>query len=158
MMREEESAKLAALLEACGVGWLLTEDRDTRLSQIALEIAQLTDELNQRLAPAEINVFDEMMNESAALKPLVQMFASPTSRSMRAMVYCVLRGMEIVAIDFSYRLKRSVALTVSVQYDISGQELTFTSDLVWDAEILRHLGIMMMGKKPILHGFYAFAS
>lgn len=158
MMRNEESTRLAALLEVCGVGWLLAEDRDSRLSQITLEIGQLSDELNQRLAPAKINVLDEMMNESLALKPLVQMFASPTSCTMRAMVYCVLRGMEIIAIDFSYRLKQTVALTVSVQHDVSGQELIFTSDVVWDAEILRHLGIMMMGKKPILHGFYAFAS
>ena len=110
------------------------------------------------MAPAKINVLAEMMNEQLALKPLVQMFASPTSRTMRAMVYCVLRGMEIVAIDFSYRLKQTVTLTVSVRRDAGGKEIAFSSDLVWDAEILRHLGIMMMGKKPILHGFYAFAS
>jgi len=157
-MQREESTKLAALLEACGVGWLLAEHRDERLDQIALEIAQLSNELTQRLAPAKIDVWSEMMSEPMALKPLVQMFASPTSGTMRAMVYCVLRGMEIVSIDFSYRAKRAVSLTVSVQHDVTGQEHTFTSDLVWDAEILRHLGIMMMGKKPILHGFYAFAS
>ncbi len=157
-MDEENPTKLAALLETCGVGWLLAEDRDARLSQIALEIGQLSDELSRRLAPTKIDALGEMMSEPLALKPLIQMFASPTSCTMRAMVYCVLRGMEIVAIDFRYQLKQTVDLTVSVQHDVSGQKLVFTSDLVWDAEILRHLGIMMMGKKPVLHGFYAFAS
>ncbi len=157
-MRDEDLVNLARLLEASGIGWLLQQDRDARLRQIAAEIAELSGELSQRLAPAKIDALGEMLNEPEALKPLVQMFASPTSRGMRAMVYCVLRGMEISAIDFSYRLKRTVTLTVSVQNDVTGQELTFESDLVWDAEILRHLGIMAMGKKPILHGFYAFAS
>jgi hypothetical protein len=157
-MRSEESTKLATLLDGCGVGWLLAEDRDTRLTQIALEIAQVSTELNQLLAPAKIDVLGEIMSDSVTLKPLVQMFASPTSNPIRAMVYCVLRGMNIVAIDFSYRLKQTVSLTVSLRDDVSGQELTFTSDLVWDTEILRHLGIMTMGKKPVLHGFYAFAS
>ncbi|WP_437610716.1 hypothetical protein WMF20_03655 [Sorangium sp. So ce834] len=157
-MRDEELTNLARLLEASGVGWLLQQDRDVRLRQIAAEIAELSSELSRRLAPAKIDALGEMLNEPEAMKPLVQMFASPTSCAMRAMVYCVLRGMEISAIDFSYRLKRTVALTVSVQNDVTGQELTFESDLVWDAEILRHLGIMTMGKKPVLHGFYAFAS
>ncbi|MGK3967047.1 hypothetical protein WMF38_23100 [Sorangium sp. So ce118] len=157
-MRDEELINLARLLEASGVGWLLQQDRDVRLRQIDTEIAELSSELSRRLAPAKIDALGEMLNEPDAMKPLVQMFASPTSCEMRAMVYCVLRGMEIAAIDFSYRLKRTVALTVSVKNDITGQELTFESDLVWDAEILRHLGIMTMGKKPVLHGFYAFAS
>jgi hypothetical protein len=157
-MRDEDLANIARLLEVSGIGWLLQEDRDVRLRQIAAEITELSSELSRRLAPAKIDLLGEMLKEPEALKPLVQMFASPTSCVMRAMVYCVLRGMEISAIDFSYRLKRTVTLTVSVQNDVTGQELTFESDLVWDAEILRHLGIMAMGKKPILHGFYAFAS
>lgn len=157
-MHEEELTKLAAILDASGVGWLLAEDRDARLEQIASEIAQLSDELRQRLSPAQVDVFREMTVEPIALKPLVQMFASPTSCVMRAMVYCVLRGMEIVAIDFSYRLQQAVDLTVAVRHDVTGQALTFKSDLVWDADVLRHLSIMMMGKKPLLHGFYAFAS
>lgn len=157
-MRDENTANLAQLLETSGVGWLLQQDKDVRLRQIALEIAELSGELNRRLAPAKIDALDEMLDEPVALKPLVQMFASPTSCTMRAMVYCVLRGMDIIAIDFSYRLKQTVTLTVSVRNDVTGQELTFESDLLWDAEILRHLGIMAMGKKPVLHGFYAFAS
>lgn len=157
-MRDEEIENLARLLEASGVGWLLQEERDVKLRQISVELTTLSDELSRRLAPAKIDAQGEMLKEPEALKPLVQMFASPTSCAMRAMVYCVLRGMEITSIDFSYRLKQTVTLTVSVQNDATGQVLTFESDLVWDAEILRHLGIMAMGKKPILHGFYAFAS
>lgn len=157
-MRDEDTTKLASLLDASGVGWLLQQDPEVRLRQIATELTELSDELSRRLAPARIDALGEMLKEPLALKPLVQMFASPTTCAMRAMVYCVLRGMEITSIDFSYRLKRTVMLTVSVRDDATGHELTFESDSVWDAEILRHLGIMAMGKKPILHGFYAFAS
>lgn len=157
-MHEQDLNALAGILELSGVGWLLNEDRETRLRQLASEMTDLSAELNQRLAPTKVDALGEMLREPAALRPLVQMFASPTSRTMRAMVYCVLRGMEIMAIDFSYRLKQTASLTVSLRNDITGQDMEFRSDLVWDAEILRHLGIMTMGKKPILHGFYAFAS
>jgi hypothetical protein len=47
-------------------------------------------------------------------------------------------------------------LRVVLEHNVTGQQLEFSSNVVWDAEVLRHLGIMTMGKKPILHGFYAF--
>ena len=153
----EDAEKLAELLEASGVGWLLAESRDERLAKIAQEIAKVSSELS-RLLSAEVDVWREMRDDPAALKPLVQMFASPTSCIMRAMVFCVLRGMNIESIDFCYRSRQSVSLNVTLQHDVTGERYPFRSRLVWDVEILRHLGIMKMGDKPILHGFYAFAS
>jgi hypothetical protein len=155
-MNTSDTQVLETLLERGGVGWLLHEDRDTRLQQIAKELEATSAELTRRLAPQNVDLLQEMSAAPADLKPLTQLFASPVSTEMRAMVYCVLRGMEIKEIDFAYRHKTSVSLRVVLENNVTGQELKFASNVVWDAEVLRHLGIMTMGKKPILHGFYAF--
>jgi len=155
-MNTSDTQVLASLLDQSGVGWLLNEDRDTRLQQIAQEIEETSVEVARRLAPQKVQLLDEMRAAPAELKPLIQLFASPMSKDMRAMVYCVLRGMEIKEIEFAYRLKSSVLLRVVLEHNVTGQQLEFSSNVVWDAEVLRHLGIMTMGKKPILHGFYAF--
>jgi hypothetical protein len=158
MSNAHDFNKLADLLQTCGVGWLLTESRDERLRQIRSEIDALSAELKSRLAPMSVDAFQEMLNEQASLKPLVQMFASPTTTEMRAMVYCVLRGMDIAEVEFAYKLKSSVRLSIVLDDPTTGQDLRFESTLIWDAEVLRHMGIMTLGKKPVLHGFYAFAS
>ena len=74
------------------------------------------------------------------------------------MAYCVLRGMDIGRVDFSYELKNTVSLVVILMEPVTGQEHSFSSSLVWDVELLRHMGIMALSGKPVLHGFYAFAS
>lgn len=156
-MPDQTITALAQRLHESGVGWLLNQDADARLEQIRSEILDVSAELSRRLPRMKIDVLAEVLTDPA-LKPLVQMFASPTTRDMRAMVYCVLRGMTIKDIEFSYKLKQRVDLAVVLQNEITGEELTFKSDRVWDVEILRHLGIMTMGNRPIIHGFYAFAS
>lgn len=158
MTKAQALTKLADLLVQCGVGWLLNESRDERLQQLSTEIDALSAELSKRLAPVKVDAFREMLAEPMALKPLVQLLASPTSTEMRAMAYCVLRGMDIADVEFEYKLKRSVRLVVVTEDPTSGQTHRFESSVVWDAEILRHMGIMTLGKKPVLHGFYAFAT
>lgn len=158
MSSDHPLTDLANLLVKCGVGWLLNESSEERLRQIRSEIELVSVELEHRLAPTHVDLFREMLAEADAMKPLVQLFASPTSKEMRAMAYCVLRGMDIAKVDFTYAHKTSVRLVVTLENAVTGQLLTFESSLVWDAEIIRHFGIMSLGKKPVMHGFYAFAS
>jgi hypothetical protein len=147
---------LATVLEQSGVGLLLNQDRLGRLNQIAQEVHEASQEIASRIGSPGFDLLGEMQHDTSALKPLIQLFASPTSKEMRAMVYCVLRGMEIKTIDFSYRFKSAVSLSVKLEHNVTGEPLVFLSDVVWDAEILRHIGIMTMGQRPVLHGFYAF--
>jgi hypothetical protein len=145
---------LANLLEQSGLGWLLAEDRDARLEQIGREVSETSAEITKRLGNPPVRLLDEMQQDTAALKPLIQLFGSPTSTSTKAMVYCVLRGMEIQSLSFTYESKRQVSLEVVLADGVTGQKHEFSSNVVWDAEVLRHLGIMTMGEKPLLYGFY----
>jgi hypothetical protein len=155
-MTNTDTETLAGLLEQSGVGWLLAESRDIRLEQIGREIDETAQEIARRLPLPGLDLLAEIRADPRGLEPLIQLFASPTSTEMRAMVYCVLRGMEISAIEFAYQIKSTVSLRVELEHNVTGEKLTFCSAVVWDAEILRHIGIMTIGKQPLLHGFYAF--
>ena len=85
---------------------------------------------------------------------LVQTFASPMTAPIRAMVYCILDGAQVKAIRFDSASGRA-HLEVDVEYD-SGEAATFTSDNLYDAEALRHFGLMKMGEAPVMDGYYAF--
>jgi hypothetical protein len=156
MVMDSHLESIASLLERGGVGWAIRSDRESRLTQIAQDIVEVSSVLGARLGRQNFALLAEMQREAAPLKPLIQLFVSPTSAEMRAMVYCVLRGMDIKAIDFSYRKKSSLTLDIVLSDSTTGRELTFSSDNTWDAEILRHIGIMTASAKPVLHGFYAF--
>lgn len=155
-MVSERKSTLELVLHAAGVGWVLQEDKDARLTQFLKEIDELSTDLRQRLSPLPIDVLPEMASEPNELRPLVQLFASPTSTTIRAMAYCVLRGADIKSVRFEYEMRRTAKLRI-VLTDNVHEELIFETDEIWDAEVLRHFGIMKSSGLPVLHGYYAFA-
>lgn len=157
MSTTDDLDRLGDLLQECGVGWLLDESRDERLRAVLSEIGALASEINGRMPSRRVNVLEEMLAEPVALRPLVQMLASPTSIQMRAMAYCVLRGLDIKEVHLAYKRKDSVSLVVVLEDPATEAELRFESSDVWDVATLRHMGILALAGKPILQGFYAFA-
>jgi hypothetical protein len=148
-------AELSKLLSQSNVGWLLEEYADQRLAQILEEIDELSSLLTSELrAPCE--VLSEMGAEPGVLKPLIQLFATPTTTPMRAAAYCIIRGMDVKSIRLAYEHKLSLHLSITVEDVVTGETHAFSSSAVYDVEILRHMGIMTLSGKPILTGFYAF--
>jgi hypothetical protein len=105
--------------------------------------------------PLDPPLADAILQDVTRFKPLVQTFASPMTTPIRTMVYCVLDSAQVKAIRFEYRFKALAHIEIDVEYD-SGEEATFKSDNLWDAEVLRHFGLMKMGKAPVIDGYYAF--
>jgi hypothetical protein len=99
---------IASLLEQSGVGRAIQNDRESRLKQIEHDIGEVSHVVATRLGHKTFDLLPEMQRDTAPLKPLIQLFVSPTSAEMRAMVYCVLRGIDIKALDFAYRKKTSL--------------------------------------------------
>jgi hypothetical protein len=154
----ERSATLESLLHAAGVGWLLQEAKDTRLTQILNEMDELSTYLRDRQLSQTPDLLQEAATEPTELRPLVQLFASPTSTTIRAMAYCVLRGADIQSVSFEYRLEQVAKLRIELSHPHArGSTIEFESDNLWDAEVLRHVGMMKRGGRPVLHGYYAFA-
>jgi hypothetical protein len=91
----------------------------------------------------------------ARYAPLVQTFATPMSVTMRTMVLCVLEGAQVRAINFAYELNKRARIEVRLELE-SGRQVDFVSDALWDAEVLRHFGLMQAGDAPVIDGYYAF--
>ena len=64
----------------------------------------------------------------------------------------MLTGARIVEVKFSCHLKDRVELLVKLDDGTSANE--YRSEHVWDAQVLRHLGFMTAGGKPVVDGYY----
>lgn len=147
------TGQLEDALRLAGVGWLLEEYREERLAAIVSDIASVSEEVSRRVG-RRVDVASELDSNRDDLMPLVQSFASPMSNSIRSLVYLLLRGGDLVALDFSYRERRKADLRATISFE--AREHEFSSDDLWDAEVLRHLGLMKMGDRPVIHGYFAF--
>lgn len=157
-MDEQTKNKILEIIEKGNINWILKqEEQDVLISKIFIEIKNLEFEIEQFISK-KIDLCSEMSKEAISLKPLIQMFALPTSKKMKAMAYCVLRGMEIEKIEFSYVAKESIFLSLTIKDVVNEKSHKFESNIIWDLEILKHFGMVTLNKKPLLQGFYAFAS
>ncbi|HYO65530.1 MAG TPA: hypothetical protein VEU33_05560 [Archangium sp.] len=144
------------LFDTAGVGWALKEGAETEARRYLQEIQAVQAEYERLLSePLASPLFEQLVEESEALTPLIQAFASPTSASIRVMIYCILKGAEIRRVHYAYELERRSHLTIDVELS-DGRSLRFESEDLWDAEVLRHFGMTKRGGRPILEGYYAF--
>lgn len=145
---------LEKVLSDAGVGWLLQTDRDERLAAIASDLRSVQAELSKLPAPTSARVGALRLSDPD-MKPFIQCFAVPMTNRIRAMVYCLLDGAELVELQFAYKRKSSVHLHAVIEL-ADGHKEEFDSHDLWDAEVLRHFGLMKMGNRPLIHGYYAF--
>lgn len=151
-----DERQLREVFEQCDVGWVFDENASERAKQILIEMHEADRVFNEKIGrPLDPPLAEAIPADVARLKALVQTFASPMTAPIRAMVYCILDGAQVKAIRFDYRFKARAHLEVDVEYD-SGEAATFTSDNLYDAEALRHFGLMKMGEAPVMDGYYAF--
>ncbi|MEZ4300085.1 MAG: hypothetical protein R3B70_34375 [Polyangiaceae bacterium] len=145
----ERKAALELILHAANVGWLLQEDKDSRLAQVLKEVDELSRYLQERDLVRAVDLLSEMASEVTELRPLVQLFASPTSTTIRAMAYCVLRGADIKSVSFEYKMYQLARLRVELS-DLRDRStvVDFETKEIWDAEVLRHFGMMRRGETP----------
>jgi hypothetical protein len=151
-----DERQLRLIFEDSEVGWVFGEDATERAQQFLREMHDVDRYYNATFhRPLDPPLAEAILHDAARFKPLVQTFASPMTTPMRTMVYCVLDGAQVKAIQFEYRFKARARLEVAVEYD-SGDKATFASDNLWDVEVLRHFGLMKMGDAPVIDGYYAF--
>ncbi len=148
--------QLRTIFGLCDVGWVFDMGAEERGRQILREMV----EVDQAFAGTFGRPLDPPLERAIAadvtrFKPLVQAFASPMTAPIRTMIYCVLDGAQVIAVRYEYVHRQISHLTVSIEFD-SGENATFESGELWDAEALRHFGLMKMGEKPVIDGYYAF--
>jgi hypothetical protein len=154
-MADTRSTLLADALVQANAGWLVRKDSPEQLTRILSEIDELSALLTKELSSPR-DVFAEMLAEPRLLRPLTQLFATPTSTPIRAAAHCIIRGWDVKSINLAYELKRAVSLTVVVEHVGSGETHQFNSNNIYDVELVQHIGIMTLSGKPVMTGFYPF--
>lgn len=88
----------------------------------------------------------------------LQALASGLPTEILVMVWLLLhREAHILELELSYRYEQQFAIRVVLGWPDLHEALRmeFSSDDVFDAATLRHMGIMKVDDRPILDGFYA---
>jgi hypothetical protein len=148
--------QLRTIFGLCDVGWVFDEGAEERSRQILREMVDVDRVFASEFGrPLDPPIEQAIAADVTRFKPLVQAFASPMTAPIRAMIYCVLDGAQVKAVQYEYVYRQVSRLRVSIEFD-SGEKATFESDELWDAEALRHFGLMKMGEKPVIDGYYAF--
>lgn len=146
--------QLIKLFQDAEVGWVFEQDPEGTAARVLSEIRDTEDVLRaSRMEPVQPSLLDEMFREG--FRPLVQAFASPMSARIRAMVYCILTGGEVVSLEYRFQRRKRSSLKVEVEMP-SGELITFRSRQFWDFEVLRHLGMMKADGQPVIDGYYPF--
>lgn len=150
----DRGARLEHLLADAGVEWALGPDRAATIARMLASLLALEGELESALGGPR-DLLDEVEQAPISFRPLLQSFASPLTTSVRAAIYVLVSGGELRRLEYEYvRGERSRLHIVVATSD--GLVLERTSEEIWDADFLRHLGLMKAGDRPIVDGYYAF--
>ncbi len=144
---------LRGYFERAGVGFLFAEQPDRMAEALFADLSAIEAEYQRRYGqPA--NLPARVQEHERVLEPFFQALAHPMSTAMRVMVLRMTEGATVLELDYRYVARDSSFLRVRI-LGKDGQTDTFESDDLWDAEVLRHFGMMKMHGKPILDGYYA---
>jgi hypothetical protein len=155
-MTPEELRQLRTLFETVDLGWVFVEFRDERAEQIIKEMREVEACFTEKFQiPLKPPLFEQLRANTTALLPLIQSFVSPMTTPIRTMIFCVLNGASIERLHFDYESKRLSVLEVMIEFP-TGLAATFSSDDIYDAEALRHVGLMKLGNAPMIVGYYPF--
>ncbi len=151
-MSDSRGQELSDLLKDAGLGWLV---KDVQNADGLLQVIDAASAVYAaRFASAE-NLWDACKAAPEVMRAFLQALAAGVSPPLLAMVARILlHDAWVMKVDFAFASHRDIALHVEIE-DLEGGRQSFHSREVWDAEVLRHFGLMKVGDKPVIHGYYA---
>ncbi|GEM_PF-5044288 len=151
-MSEAREQELSDLLVNAGVGWLVADPRNA--PGLLQRLDEAATEYNSRFKTrADLLAACRMMPEK--MRAFLQALMAGVSPCLLAMVARILlREASVIGLRFEVVSHRSAALHIEIQDPDMGQQ-SFDSTDIWDAEVLRHFGLMKLGDEPIIAGYYA---
>ncbi|HEX3656022.1 MAG TPA: hypothetical protein VHV55_09455 [Pirellulales bacterium] len=89
------------------------------------------------------------------VKGFFQVLGGTRSPDMLVMVWRVIQGMEIKAVEISYGRKQQFHARIVLESPDGAQDETYESSKIQDFALFRHIGIMEISGRPVFDGFYA---
>ena len=152
-MSEVREQELSHLLVQAGVGWLVRDPRNA--TGLLQHLDQAAEEYNRRFRTrADLLAACKAMPEK--MRAFLQNLGAGVTPPILAMVArIVLRDAEVLAVRFEFASRQdSLSLHVEIHDPECGAQ-NFDSTDIWDAQVLRHFGLLMVGHKPAIAGYYA---
>ncbi len=126
------------------------------LYQAISRYAQRFPTMQSAISPLnEVGIAETLDNNPHKLRAFLQALEETTSPEMLVMVWRIIHGDDIKAVDMSYEENQSFRLRVQLEEQGGGQTSSYDSDKINDARVLRHLGIVEINDKPVFTGFFA---
>ncbi|MBI4580709.1 MAG: hypothetical protein HY718_13465 [Planctomycetes bacterium] len=162
-MTAQEDDALRRLIRSAGEEWLIEspEPSDKVLAGLRSAIDEVNRLAAERLGRSSPRIdVDSLVREQERnphkVRAFLQALGSTESPEMLLMVWRILEGRGIQSVHLEYRLQKTFSLHVCLQSVHGEPDEKYKSANVYDAVLLRHLGIMTMDNEPILDGFYPF--
>lgn len=146
--------ELRALFVRAGRGSLFDDAADRVAADIRKDIERVEAEYARRYG-SKPNLMVRLCEQGDELMAFVQALAAPMSTSVRVLVLQMIAGASLVALDYRYREREESHLEIRIRMP-DGKEDRFVSEDLWDTEVIRHLGTMKVGERPVLDGYFAY--
>jgi len=163
-MSQSSAEILETLLRTNGLGWMIDmyAPKDQAIPAYLDLLTRLAAEYRSRCGVA-VSFAPEDLQAEAERNPhkvqaFLQLLRPNRSPAMLVMVWRVLQGLSIRAVDMNYRERDIFRLSFMLaRPGDSGQDQleTYESTDISDAALVRHLGMTKVGGKPLFDGFYA---
>jgi hypothetical protein len=160
--------ELIQIFNSSNVGWIFSHCDSNQHDAIAQNIFREMQEVellySERFKKTfKPSIFEEIQANIDNMKAFTQTFAVPISVEMRLMAFCLVKGAEILTLTLEYERLKKVTLTIKLLLNL-GDTLrsdyetvqTFTSNELWDLEMLKHVGLIKRGGQPLISGYYSF--
>ncbi len=152
-MTDSRQRDLCELLERGGLAWLV-RDADSAPHQME-RVMEAEKEYEARFG-GRVDLLAACKAIPDKMRAWPQALAAGVCPGLLAMVARVLlHDAWVVHVRFEFESRKSVRLEIAIEDREAGVQ-RFESTEIWDAEVLRHFGLMKVGEKPIIDGYYAF--
>jgi len=160
-MSTDSTTRLERLVRDCGLGWMIDwySSPEEAMDFLRETLARTTRESQSRLEASAPVFSEEMLAEEYERSPhkvaaFLQALGSTRSPQMLLMVWRIIQGMEIAAVELDYRSRTRFSLKVTLTSPYGDTPEQYQSDDIDDAALLRHFGITKIDDKPQFDGFY----
>lgn len=156
--RPIQAADLRDSLEKSGSGWLLGywgAEATTRLTQLASELDEFVAEYERRFGEA-ISPVELLRANPDQGRAFFQPDTLASSLEMKLMVYRILMGLEIVALEFHHEREGNTSLTVTLENPFDDpKRVEVYHGQGFDFRVLRRFGAVEINGRFQLQGYYA---
>ncbi len=152
---------LEEAIRQSGEGWLIDTfappDRAMEHLRRSLESVNLrAQELLGENAPnlSESSIIMEFAHHPQMIRGFFQAFGGTRTPDMLLMVWRIIEGMEIKDVELHYERQENFVVRVTLESIDGGANEVYESKNIQDFALFRHIGIIEIGNKPVLDGFY----